>query len=206
LIHPDTSLRFISEEIGFGVVATKRIPKGTITWVQDPFDRIIAAKDLGKLCSLYLPTLDTYCFRNRDGDHVFCWDNARFVNHSFNPSCFTTAYNFEIAVRDIEIGEELTDDYGYLNIETPFTPKAEKGSSRKVVYPNDIITYQIEWDALLLECLKHTPNVKQPLRPLVEDALWTKIGLIAEEVEEMDSIINCYHESNVSEIANRKRA
>ena len=32
MIHPDTELRFISPEIGFGVFATKLIPQGTITW------------------------------------------------------------------------------------------------------------------------------------------------------------------------------
>jgi len=35
MIHPDTEVRFINDEIGYGVVAKKLIPKGTITWVQD---------------------------------------------------------------------------------------------------------------------------------------------------------------------------
>lgn len=35
MIHPDTEVRFINPEKGYGLVATKFIPKGTITWVQD---------------------------------------------------------------------------------------------------------------------------------------------------------------------------
>ena len=32
MIHPSTELRFINDEIGYGVVATRFIPKGTIVW------------------------------------------------------------------------------------------------------------------------------------------------------------------------------
>jgi hypothetical protein len=43
MIHPDTELRFINEKIGHGVVATKFIPKGTITWVLDKLDRVFTS-------------------------------------------------------------------------------------------------------------------------------------------------------------------
>jgi hypothetical protein len=39
MIHPNTELRFISPEVGYGVVAREFIPKGTITWVLDELDR-----------------------------------------------------------------------------------------------------------------------------------------------------------------------
>ena len=39
MIHPDTELQYINNEIGYGVVAKKLIPKGTITWVLDKLDR-----------------------------------------------------------------------------------------------------------------------------------------------------------------------
>lgn len=35
MIHPDTELRFINPEIGYGVFATQFIPRGTITWVRE---------------------------------------------------------------------------------------------------------------------------------------------------------------------------
>ena len=38
MIHPDTELQFINDKIGYGVVATKLIPKGSITWALDKLD------------------------------------------------------------------------------------------------------------------------------------------------------------------------
>ncbi len=39
MIHPHTEIKFINKEVGYGVVATDFIPKGTITWVLDKLDR-----------------------------------------------------------------------------------------------------------------------------------------------------------------------
>ena len=63
-------------------------------------------------------------------------------------NCLTTAYDFEIAIRDIFPGEQLTDDYGYLNINTPFYAYDE-GLERKVVYPDDLLRYYEDWDKTL---------------------------------------------------------
>ena len=40
MIHPSTELKYVSPEIGIGVVATEFIPKGTITWALDPLDQV----------------------------------------------------------------------------------------------------------------------------------------------------------------------
>ncbi|MHC5084588.1 MAG: SET domain-containing protein, partial [Planctomycetota bacterium] len=34
MIHPDTELRKVNETIGYGVFATRHIPKGTILYVK----------------------------------------------------------------------------------------------------------------------------------------------------------------------------
>ena len=120
MIHPKTELKFISNEIGYGVVATEFIPAGSITWVLDKLDREFSSLEFQSMEDIYQNILDTYSFRNNQGNLVLCWDNGRYVNHSFNSNCLTTAYDFEIAIRDIHPGEQLTDDYGYLNIPTPF--------------------------------------------------------------------------------------
>jgi uncharacterized protein len=33
MVHPDTTLAFVSDAVGYGVVATRRIPRGTVVWV-----------------------------------------------------------------------------------------------------------------------------------------------------------------------------
>ena len=133
MIHPDTELQFVNDKIGYGVVATKLIPKGTITWALDKLDRIFTPEDVAKLDPLYQQVLDKYTYRNSEGKYILCWDNARFVNHSSRSNCLTTAYEFEISIRDIHPGEELTDDYGYLNIQEPFEVLPEPGTSRTLV-------------------------------------------------------------------------
>ena len=53
MIHPDTELRFINDKIGYGVVATKFIPKGTITWVLDKVDRFFTPSQVIQMDPLY---------------------------------------------------------------------------------------------------------------------------------------------------------
>lgn len=191
MIHPDTELQFISPEIGYGVVAKKFIPKGTITWALDELDREFTPKQFEKMHAEYKDILEFYSFRNNHGNYVLCWDNARFVNHSFNSNCLTTAYDFEIAIRDIQVGEQLTDDYGYLNISEPFRG-IDEGTKRKVVYPDDLLRYSDVWDKKLLEGIKKLNSVNQPLKKFVKPSILQKIDKIITGDAQMDSIKNCY--------------
>lgn len=192
MIIPWTELRFINDEIGYGVVATRFIPKGTITWAFDRLDREFTQQQFDEMSDLYKNILEKYCFRNSKGNHILCWDNSRYVNHSFHSNCMTTPYDYEIAIRDIQPGEELTDDYGYLNISEPFRGVNEK-SKRKVVYPDDLLRYHKTWDNKLLKAIKYLNRVEQPLRQLLNDDLWQKSVAIAEGREKMDSILTCYY-------------
>jgi uncharacterized protein len=202
MIHPDTELRFISDKIGYGVVATKFIPKGTITWVLDKLDRIFTGDQVQQMDPLYQEVLDKYTYRNPQGNYVLCWDNARFVNHSSNSNCITTAYDFEIAIRDIQPGEELTDDYGYLNLEEPFEVVPEPGSNRHVVYPDDLLRYYPIWDEKLLSAFPHLEKVDQPLLHLIEKPIQEKAKQIARGELKMDSILNCYYRNGNSHAHN----
>lgn len=196
MIHPDTELRFISPEIGYGVVATKRIPKGTITWAYDALDRNFTADQIRAMDPHYQDILYKYCYRDNLGRFVFCWDHSRFVNHSYRSNCISTAYNFEIAIRDIEAGEELTDDYGYLNVWEPFYAAAEPGIDRKAVFPDDLLHFHQLWDAQLLAAFPAFNDVPQPLAHLLEPALLGKARRISAGKEEMDSVLNCHYDGD----------
>ncbi len=193
MIHPDTEVRFISEEVGYGVVAKKLIPKGTITWVLDHLDREFTPEQFENLPAAAQEILDVYAYRNHLGNFVLCWDNARFVNHSFNANCLSTAYDFEIAIRDIHPGEQLTDDYGYLNVSTPFRATPE-GTRRKTVYPDDLLRYHGVWDKKLLSAFKHLPRVAQPLQYLLSDNQWEKAEAVSIGNSPLDSILNLYYQ------------
>ena len=191
MMHPHTELRFISEAVGHGVVALRDIPAGTITWVQDALDRVLQPRDVAKLGEPFAGTLDKYCFRNQHGHWILCWDHARFVNHSFRSNCITTAFNFEIAVRDIAAGEELTDDYGYLNVMHPFEA-LDEGVGRTTVYSDDLTRHHQTWDDRLRNAWPNIPAVDQPLRQLVDTAVWRQVVRIAKRELEMPSILECY--------------
>ena len=192
MIHPHTELRFISDEIGHGVVATKFIPAGTITWVLDKLDRTFTITDFQKLDPLYQDILDFYTYRNSNGNYVLCWDHGRFVNHSFKSNCLSTAYDFEIAIRDIQPGEQLTDDYGYLNIETPFRA-AEEGTKRKVVYPDDLINYHHVWDKKIAAVFHKINDLQQPLGDILPSATRAKIDSVIQGKEKLASILEIYY-------------
>lgn len=192
MIHPNTELKFISNEVGYGVVATKFIPAGTITWVLDKLDREFSPDDFQSMAPIYQHILDTYTFRNNNGSYVLCWDNGRYVNHSFNSNCLTTAYDFEVAIRDIQVGEQLTDDYGYLNISQPFRG-IDEGTRRKTVYPDDLLKYYGVWDKKLLKVFHKIPKLEQQLRELVADSVWEEVQTVASGKKEMQSILSNFY-------------
>lgn len=191
MMHPDTEIRFISDEVGYGVVATKFIPKGTITWVQDELDQIYSPEQVSKMKTLSKEMVDKYTFRNNKGNFVMCWDLSKYVNHSFNSNCLSTAYDFEIAVRDIQEGEELTDDYGYLNVTEEFKAKDE-GTSRSKVYPDDLLNFHEEWDEKLEDAFKNFEKVAQPLEKLLEQDIRLKLEKVLSGESDLDSIIKLY--------------
>ncbi len=192
MIHPNTELRFISNEIGYGVVATKLIPAGTITWVMDKLDREFSPETFQSIEPIYQNILDTYTFRNNKGNLVLCWDNGRYVNHSFNSNCLSTAYDFELAIRDIQPGEQLTDDYGYLNILYPFRG-VDEGTRRKVVYPNDILKYYKVWDNKIKKVFNKITVLEQPLKQVLNHETWITIEDVIAGKKQLESILTTYY-------------
>lgn len=196
MIHPHTELRFINDTIGYGVVATQLIPKGTVTWVHDTLDRIFKPDEITGMPEYALEIIDKYTFRNNKGEHVLCWDHGRYVNHSFRANCLSSAYDFEIAVRDIHPGEELTDDYGYLNITEPFEALPEPRSRRRMVMPDDLLHYSHIWDRKLRSGFSQLLLVDQPLRPVLSEEQWTTAVDVAMGRKRMKSIRENYFDPN----------
>lgn len=194
MMHPHTELRFVNTAIGYGVFATKFIPKGTITWILDDLDQKLEESYIFSLDATYREKLLKYCYRDHQGRYVLCWDLARYVNHSFNANCISTAYEFEISIRDIYPNEELTDDYGYLNLDEPFYCFQEKGTSRTKVMPDDILHLYPEWDQKAADAMRHFNQVEQPLRHLIEPQFVDKVNAVAAGREPINSILLCYYD------------
>lgn len=169
MIHPDTELRFVNPQIGYGVFATRLIPKGTITWVRDRLDQAFTPAAIEQLPAAYQDILLKYSFIDGRGCFVLCWDHARFVNHSCEPTCRSAGYDFEVAIRDIQPGEELTDDYGSLNLEWDFECSCGLATCRLRVRPGDLLSFAADWDVIVSEPFRQILAVPQPLWPFLEE-------------------------------------
>lgn len=196
MIHPSTQLRYINNQIGFGVFATKFIPKGTIVWALDPLDQILHPSVLQEVDPHRKAMIQKYAYRNERGEYVLCWDLGRYVNHSFHANCMGTAYNCEISIRDINPGEQLTDDYGTLNVEEPFKVLKEEGTNREIVYPDDLLNYHKQWDQQVIDALAYFNQVEQPLLHLIAPDTVKKLKIAAIEKSLVDSIKSIYFDQS----------
>ena len=169
MIHPDTELRFVNPDIGYGVFATRFIPKGTLTWVRDRLDQSFTPEAIDRLPPAYHDIVLKYSFIDAHSRFVLCWDHARYVNHCCEPTCLSAGYDFELAVRDVEAGDELTDDYGSLNLEGGFECRCGSPRCRSRIRPEDLITFGAEWDRIVAEPFSLIPSVPQPLWPFLEE-------------------------------------
>lgn len=194
MIHPHTALKYINDEIGYGVFATQLIPAGTIIWAKDKLDRELTPEEYHNLPEVCKPNVENHTFRNRNGNFILCWDICRYMNHSFNSNCLATAYDFEIALRDIEAGEELTDDYGYLNIIAPFDA-CDEGTERKIVYPDDLLRFHTVWDGQFQRLLPAVLEQEQVLLELIPGETWKHLREVAEGKARLESILKNYYDA-----------
>ena len=169
MIHPDTELRFVSPEIGHGVFATRRIPKGTITWGLCHFDHVLTPARRLELPPAYAEIILNYSYMTAQGDAVLCWDIGRYVNHSCDPASLSLSDEMEIAVRDIRPGEQLTDDYGMLNIVVDLHCRCGSPNCRGTVRGDDVLRMGGKWEARIREAFALAPRVPQPLLPLLRN-------------------------------------
>ena len=168
MIHPHTELRHVSPEIGVGVFATAPIPTGTLVYVKDALDIEITAEQLAQLEPVSRRLAEKYAYIDERGIRIVSWDHAKYVNHRCACNTISTGYGFEIALRDIAPGEEITDDYGLFNISTPFAVSCGCTHCRKVVQATDIDRYADVWDAQVRDALQFVRAVAQPLWELVD--------------------------------------
>lgn len=168
MIHPDTELKYINEPIGYGVFATDFIPEGTITYVKDSLEISIPPKKYDAHSRSMRNIIDKYSYIDEQGNRVVSWDHAKYVNHCCHCNTMSTGYGFEIAIRDIEKGEQITDEYGLFNSEKQMTLTCGSSHCREQITKNDIDQYYKEWDEKVIGSLEKLMSVRQPLFDLID--------------------------------------
>ena len=163
MIHPHTEVRYIGKDIGYGVFATRPIPKGTLIWTLCRFDRILTQQESRDLPKPYRDLLVHYAFTDMYGNLVLCWDGGRYVNHSCDPAMLPVDYGFEIAVRDIAAGEEVTCDYGNLNLNGSLRCHCGAPGCRSEISRRDAGMLWRDWDRSVADALTLASRLPQPL-------------------------------------------
>ena len=172
MMHPHTEVRLVNPAIGRGVFATQFLLRGTIVWVIDGLDRVFSLAKAHALPRAYGPLLDRYCYRDAQDRLILCWDHARLMNHSCEPNCLGADLGFELAVRDIHPGEELTDDYTSLHLRPHEAFDCLCGASecRRTICREDRDVLEQRWNLLLSQALAAADSVAQPLAELLRPA------------------------------------
>lgn len=169
MIHPNTVLKFVSETIGYGVYATRDIPEGSIVYVKDSLELIVTPTDYLLHTPEMKAVVDKYSYIDEKGNRIISWDFAKYVNHCCNCNTISTGYGFEIAIRDIKAGEQITDEYGIFNLDQEMTLVCGEQNCRKIIKPEDFDIYYQDWDAKIKNSIAKLFEVEQPLMPFVEE-------------------------------------
>lgn len=163
MIHPSTELRLVNPHVGYGVFASRHIPKGSLVYVQDPLDIKITPEQYKRLDDTSRQLAEKYSFLDARGNRILSWDAAKYVNHSCNPNTMSTAWGFEVALRDIEPGEEITDEYSLFNLEWEMDCACGHHACRGMIRPTDAMMHFRSWDQSIRSAIALIPHVEQPL-------------------------------------------
>lgn len=167
MIHPGTTLKGVSDTIGVGIFATSFIPKGTLVYVQDALEIELSPGEFDALQQPLKSMAEKYSFIDSRGHRILSWDTAKYVNHSCDPNTMSAGYGFEIALRHIEPGEEITDEYGLFNLKHDIECLCGSENCRKVIRSTDIDAYYDAWDERIKGALELIRSVDQPLMELM---------------------------------------
>jgi len=168
MIHPNTELKFISEILGYGVFATADLPEGTIVYVKDSLEICVNPLEFMLQSKPMQQVIDKYSYTDEHGNRIVSWDFAKYVNHCCNCNTISTGYGFEIAIRNIQAGEQITDEYGLFNIEEEMELTCKESCCRKKLTPSDFDLYYTDWDEKVKLALRKVFEVEQPLFNLLD--------------------------------------
>lgn len=168
MIHPKTEIKHINDTVGYGVFATDLIPEGTIVYVKDSLEIIVSPTDYLIYSQEMQDAIEKYSYIDENGNRIISWDFAKYVNHCCNCNTISTGYGFEMAIRDIHPGEQITDEYGIFNLEVEIPLVCGEMNCRKKVGPSDFEDHYQEWDLKIKNSISKLFEVDQPLIPLIE--------------------------------------
>jgi hypothetical protein len=136
------------------------------------------------------PTIDKYAIFEPGDRRVLAWDISRYVNHCCYCNIMSTGYGFEIALRDIQPGEEIRDEYGIFNLGwTMSLSCVYPDKCRGCLRPDDFNNFYPMWDEQIKEALEQVMAVDQPLWPLLNEETAAAVTHYLETGEDYKSVL-----------------
>lgn len=175
MLHPSTRLKWISDTKGYGIFALTDIPRGTITFAQDPLDIVVPADSEMLQIGIVRAAVEKYGYLNAEGEGIVSWDFGKYMNHCCYANTLTTGYGFEIAVQDIAAGDEITDDYGIFALHHEMKIDCSRQGCRKRISGKDFDANVAQWDQRIKDALTMIHHVDQPLWELISAENQSKI-------------------------------
>lgn len=190
MIHPSTQVRFIDSARGYGVFATAFIPRGTIVYVKDALEVEVSPEWYDQYPEYLQQVIEKYSYIDERGLRILSWDHAKYVNHCCQCNTMSTGYGFEIAIRDIEEGEEITDEYGMFNLEYEMPLSCAQPNCRGAIRSGDWESEGPRWDAQVVEAMACIPLVDQPLVPIIDSDTWQAVQAFLAHRETYRSVLH----------------
>lgn len=171
MILESIRIKWISDQKGYGLFASQFIPKGTVIFVSDELDIVLdeASYQAKIKKSPHLASvIEKYCYEDNKSNRIICWDFSKYFNHCCYPNSLSTGYGFEVAIKDIQVGEEITDDYRIFSV-------GHEISKLDCVKANCLNTFDYNkdhvknWDENIKAALVLFHQVDQPLRKFIDE-------------------------------------
>lgn len=190
MIHPHTTLRYINDTVGYGVFATEDLPEGTLVYVKDSLEIELSPEQVAKEIPQMQEIIEKYSYIDERGYRIVSWDLGKYVNHCCNCNTISTGYGFEIAIRPIKAGEQITDEYGLFNMEQEFPLECSHSNCRGTLRPGDLESLYPVWDSRIKQALTKFREVNQPLLPFVNKETLQELDIYFKNPDAYKSVIS----------------
>lgn len=188
MIHPHIRIQHVNDEMGYGVFATQFIPKGTIVYAKDCLEIEINETDFKKYAPELKEQIEKYSYRDERGIRVISWDLGKYVNHCCDCNTLSTGYGFDVAIRDINEGDEMTCDYAMLNVNEDMSLLCSRPGCRGMLKPSDFELCYMKWDEKIKPALALLFSVKQPLISFVSKEKINDVSLFLDNPKKYKSV------------------
>lgn len=172
MIAPLFEIRNTSTK-GKGLFAKEFIPAGTIINFDCSECRLMSADELASKSADEQEHILFYNYTRKDGSVVIACGESVYLNHSCDANILYSGHHFDIAVKDMQPGEEATIDYRFFHESPEFRMPCNCGAaicSGEVACEHHTPEHlQLFWGAKINRAMRRIRMVEQPLRNALLD-------------------------------------